>query len=355
MKKFACKISALLCAAAMLTALLPAFGVSAAAQTKKFLDPMEDSAFPKAYSVKTILPANYDLTEAQVMANGGVFGMSSDKRALAAFKTNKTMKLFKEVFGNDYSRTQTLMKNYVACELELIYEFKNGFKDFEVMGIAGAGNWAGAWGMEENPPLEIAYSNTATGGWKTLKYKDMRDMPAAEGSTYCYFRGKNIPTNARYLRIRFLNGADYNSAKNFWEPRYENWACALGYLLVNEYTAPQSGGNASGSNSGTSSVNNSGGNTASQKPNGTSSADNISGTVSDAVSENDGSATESSPDNNGNTSTDDTVVEVKTDVKREIDWKITGIIIGADVLAVGGVIAVLILLYKKKVSELKIR
>ena len=52
MKKFACKISALLCAAAMLTALLPAFGVSAAAQTKKFLDPMEDSAFPKAYSVK---------------------------------------------------------------------------------------------------------------------------------------------------------------------------------------------------------------------------------------------------------------------------------------------------------------
>ena len=148
MKKFACKISALLCAAAMLTALLPAFGVSAAAQTKKFLDPMEDSAFPKAYSVKTILPANYDVTEAKVKANGGVFGANSDKRALAAFKTNKTMKLFKEVFGNDYSRTHTLMKNYVACELELIYEFKNGFKDFEFMGIAGAGNWAGAWGME---------------------------------------------------------------------------------------------------------------------------------------------------------------------------------------------------------------
>ena len=75
MKKFACKISALLCAAAMLTALLPAFGVSAAAQTKKFLDPMEDSAFPKAYSVKTILPANYDVTEAQIKANGGVFGL----------------------------------------------------------------------------------------------------------------------------------------------------------------------------------------------------------------------------------------------------------------------------------------
>ena len=352
MKKIACKISALLCAAAMLTALLPAFGVSAAAQTKKFLDPMEDSAFPKAYSVKTILPANYDVTEAQVKANGGVFGANSDRRALAAFKTNKTMKLFKEVFGNDYSRTHTLMKNYVACELELIYEFKNGFKDFEFMGIAGAGNWAGAWGMEENPPLEIAYSTTATGGWKTLNYKDMRDMPAAADSKYCYFRGKNIPTNARYLRIRFLNGADYNSASNFWEPRYENWACALGYLLVNEYTAPQSGGNASGSNSGTPSVNNSGGNTASQKPNGTSSADNISGTVSDAVSENDGTATESSPDNNGNTSTDDTVVEVTTDVKRENDWKFNGIIIGADVLAVGGVIAVLILLYKKKVKEL---
>ena len=215
MKKFACKISALLCAAAMLTALLPAFGVSAAAQTKKFLDPMEDSAFPKAYSVKTILPANYDVTEAQIKANGGVFGTNPDKRALAAFKTNKTMKLFKEVFGNDYSRTHTLMKNYVACELELIYEFKNGFKDFEFMGIAGAGNWAGAWGMEENPPLEIAYSNTATGGWKTLKYKDMRDMPAAEGSTYCYFRGKSIPTSARYLRIRFLNGAIMTVRRTF--------------------------------------------------------------------------------------------------------------------------------------------
>lgn len=351
MKKFACKISALLCAAAMLTAFLPTLGTSAAAQTKRFLDPMENSAFPKAYSVKTILPANYDLTEAQVMANGGVFGLSSDKRALAAFKTNKTMKLFKEVFGNDYSRTQTLMKNYVACELELIYEFKNGFKDFEFMGIAGAGNWAGAWGMEENPPLEIAYSTTAAGGWKTLNYKDMRDMPAAEGSTYCYFRGKNIPTNARYLRIRFLNGADYNSASNFWEPRYENWACALGYLLVNEYVTPQSGGGTSGSSSNTASGN-SGGNSAVKKPGSTSSAENISSTVSDAASENDGTATESSPDNNGNTSSDDTVVEVKTDVKREIDWKITGIIIGADVLAVGGVIAVLILLYKKKVKLL---
>lgn len=355
MKKFACKISALLCAAAMLTALLPAFGVSAAAQTKKFLDPMEDSAFPKAYSVKTILPANYDVTEAQVKANGGVFGANSDKRALAAFKTNKTMKLFKEVFGNNYSRTHTLMKNYVACELELIYEFKNGFKDFEFMGIAGAGNWAGAWGMEENPPLEIAYSNTATGGWKTLNYKDMRDMPAAEGSTYCYFRGKSIPTSARYLRIRFLNGADYDSAKNIWEPRYENWACALGYLLVNEYTAPQSGGSASGSNAGTSSVNNGGGNTTSQKPNGTSSADNTSSTASVTTSENNGTATESNPENNGNSPSDDTVVDVKTDVKREIDWKITGIIIGADVLVVGGVIAVLILLYKKKVRELIIK
>ena len=219
------------------------------------------------------------------------------------------------------------------------------------MGIAGAGNWAGAWGMEENPPLEIAYSNTATGGWKTLNYKDMRDMPAAEGSTYCYFRGKSIPTSARYLRIRFLNGADYDSAKNFWEPRYENWACALGYLLVNEYTAPQSGGSASGSSTGTSSVNNGGGNTTSQKPNGTSSADNTSSTASATTSENNGTATESNPENNGNSPSDDTVV----DVKREIDWKITGIIIGADVLVVGGVIAVLILLYKKKVRELKIK
>ena len=66
-------------------------------------------------------------------------------------------------------------------------------------------------------------------------------------------------------------------------------------------------------------------------------------------------ATESNPENNGNSPSDDTVVDVKTDVKREIDWKITGIIIGADVLVVGGVIAVLILLYKKKVRELIIK
>ena len=77
--------------------------------------------------------------------------------------------------------------------------------------------------------------------------------------------------------------------------------------------------------------------------------------MSDVVSENNGTTTENNSDNNGNSPSDDTVVDVKTDVKREIDWKITGIIIGADVLVVGGVIAVLILLYKKKVRELKIK
>lgn len=352
MKKLAGRISASLCAAVMLAAFLPALGVSAAAQTKKFLDPMEDPAFPMAYSVKTVLPENYDVTEAQVKANGGVFGPTSDKRGLAAFKTNKTMKLFKEVYGDNYARTQTLMKNYVACELELIYEFKNGFKDFEFMGIAGAGNWAGAWGMEENPPLEIAYSDTATGGWKTLSYKDMREMPAAEGSTYCYFRGKSIPTSARYLRLRFLNGADYDSTKNFWVPRYENWACALGYLLVNEYTSPQSGGNTASSGS-TSSTPGSSSNTTPQKPNDTaSSADSPSDTVSDTTSDTSQPTSDSRSDNTETPPSDDTVVDVTKEVTREIDWKITGILIACDVLAVGGVSLVLILLYKKKVKEL---
>lgn len=73
------------------------------------------------------------------------------------------------------------------------------------------------------------------------------------------------------------------------------------------------------------------------------------------VSENNGTTTENNSDNNGNSLSDDTVVDVKTDVKREIDWRITGIIIAADALAVGGVIAALILLYKKKVRELKIK
>ena len=48
-------------------------------------------------------------------------------------------------------------------------------------------------------------------------------------------------------------------------------------------------------------------------------------------------------------------MDVTKNVKREIDWRITGIIIAADALAVGGVIAVLILLYKKKVREVKIK
>lgn len=353
MKKFAYKILSLVCAGAVSFAAMSGFGASAAAETKRFLDPMEDSSFPKAYSVKTILPDNYDVTEAQVMANGGVFGPNSDKRALAAFKTNKTMKLFKEVYGDGYTRTQTLMKNYIACELELIYEFKNGFKDFEFMGVAGAGNWAGAWGMEENPPLEISYSSSATGGWTVLKYKDMREMPAAEGSTYCYFRGKSIPTSARYLRIRFLNGADYDGASNMWVPRYKNWTCALGYLLVDEYTAPQSGGNTSSTpssgktNGGTASKNNSqSGVTSSGSGENASNASEITSSTDETVSDsavNDNKSTEVSK--NGE-------AEVSTETVTKIDWPRTVIMFVCELAVVGAVCALLIILYRKKVKKL---
>ena len=125
MKKFACKISALLCVRRQCLRHYYLIRRFCCGTNQKVFRPHGGFGVSwQAYSVKTILPANYDVTEAQVKANGGVFGANSDKRALAAFKTNKTTKLFKEVFGNDYSRAHTLMKNYVARVAERFYERK---------------------------------------------------------------------------------------------------------------------------------------------------------------------------------------------------------------------------------------
>lgn len=218
------------------------FGVSAAAQTKKFLDPFDESSyqqvnghwtFTKADRYTVTLPDNYDVDLAKIDGNGGVFGFNPNKPALAAFNTGKTLKLFKEIYGNTpYTRKSNLMKNYVAVETEMVYHFANGFKNFEFMGIAssdsGSGNWAGAYGMEENPPVEFYYSDRADGGWKSMSYASLRVMPAAESSTYCYFTNgdrntssakPSIPTSARYLKIRFKNGCTYDKKTGHWEEK----------------------------------------------------------------------------------------------------------------------------------------
>ena len=271
--KIATKWLSVAATAVMLLSMASAgFGASAAAQTKKFLDPFDESSyqkvnghwtFTKADRYTVTLPDNYDVDLAKIDGNGGVFGFNPNKPALAAFSTGKTLKLFKEIYGDTpYVRKNNLMKNYVAVETEMVYHFANGFKDFEFMGIAssdsGSGNWAGAYGMEEDPVVEFYYSDRADGGWKAMTYASLRVMPAAESSTYCYFTNgerntssakPTIPTSARYLKIRFKNGCTYDKASGKWEENYKNWQCVLGYLLVNEYTAPQSGNSGSGNQS----------------------------------------------------------------------------------------------------------
>ena len=379
------------------------FGVSAAAQTKKFLDPFDESSyqqvnghwtFTKADRYTVTLPDNYDVDLAKIDSNGGVFGFNPNKPALAAFNTGKTLKLFKEIYGNTpYTRKSNLMKNYVAVETEMVYHFANGFKDFEFMGIAssdsGSGNWAGAYGMEENPPVEFYYSDRADGGWKAMKYASLRVMPAAEASTYCYFTNgerntssakPTIPTSARYLKIRFKNGCTYDKKTGHWEENYKNWQCVLGYLLVNEYTAPQSGNSGSGNQSQVSKPdkNNqagSGNSGSVSRPDGGNTA---SGSVSDTDSDNtvdvsqtpDGKqpdAADTSVDGtagltdkeviakygDGNTQFEkymdgDSVIYVLT--SRKNDWVFNGILIGCNVVVLAGIAVAAILIARKKGS-----
>ena len=379
------------------------FGVSAAAQTKKFLDPFDESSyqqvnghwtFTKADRYTVTLPDNYDVDLAKIDSNGGVFGFNPNKPALAAFNTGKTLKLFKEIYGNTpYTRKSNLMKNYVAVETEMVYHFANGFKDFEFMGIAssdsGSGNWAGAYGMEENPPVEFYYSDRADGGWKSMSYASLRVMPAAESSTYCYFTNgdrntssakPSIPTSARYLKIRFKNGCTYDKKTGHWEENYKNWQCVLGYLLVNEYTAPQSGNSGSGNQSQVSKPdkNNqagSGNSGSVSRPDGGNTA---SGSVSDTDSDNtvdvsqtpDGKqpdAADTSVDGtagltdkeviakygDGNTQFEkymdgDSVIYVLT--SRKNDWVFNGILIGCNVVVLAGIAVAAILIARKKGS-----
>lgn len=379
------------------------FGVSAAAQTKKFLDPFDESSyqqvnghwtFTKADRYTVTLPDNYDVDLAKIDGNGGVFGFNPNKPALAAFNTGKTLKLFKEIYGNTpYTRKSNLMKNYVAVETEMVYHFANGFKNFEFMGIAssdsGSGNWAGAYGMEENPPVEFYYSDRADGGWKSMSYASLRVMPAAESSTYCYFTNgdrntssakPSIPTSARYLKIRFKNGCTYDKKTGHWEENYKNWQCVLGYLLVNEYTAPQSGNSGSGNQSqvskpGSGNQTGSGNSGSVSRPDGGNTA---SGSVSDTESDNTVDVSQT-PDGNqpdtpdkpadgtagltdkeviakygdGNTQFEkymdgDSVIYVLT--SRKNDWVFNGILIGCNVVVLAGIAVAAILIARKKGS-----
>ncbi len=379
------------------------FGVSAAAQTKKFLDPFDESSyqqvnghwtFTKADRYTVTLPDNYDVDLAKIDSNGGVFGFNPNKPALAAFNTGKTLKLFKEIYGDTpYTRKSNLMKNYVAVETEMVYHFANGFKNFEFMGIAssdsGSGNWAGAYGMEENPPVEFYYSDRADGGWKSMSYASLRVMPAAESSTYCYFTNgdrntssakPSIPTSARYLKIRFKNGCTYDKKTGHWEENYKNWQCVLGYLLVNEYTAPQSGNSGSGNQSqvskpGSGNQTGSGNSGSVSRPDGGNTA---SGSVSDTDSDNtvdvsqtpDGKqpdAADTSVDGtagltdkeviakygDGNTQFEkymdgDSVIYVLT--SRKNDWVFNGILIACNAVVLAGIAVAAILIARKKGS-----
>ncbi len=379
------------------------FGVSAAAQTKKFLDPFDESSyqqvnghwtFTKADRYTVTLPDNYDVDLAKIDSNGGVFGFNPNKPALAAFNTGKTLKLFKEIYGNTpYTRKSNLMKNYVAVETEMVYHFANGFKNFEFMGIAssdsGSGNWAGAYGMEENPPVEFYYSDRADGGWKSMSYASLRVMPAAESSTYCYFTNgdrntssakPSIPTSARYLKIRFKNGCTYDKKTGHWEENYKNWQCVLGYLLVNEYTAPQSGNSGSGNQSQVSKPdkNNQAGSNNSNavsRPDGENTAsDSVSNAGSDDAADTPQTPDGKQPDaadtsvdgtagltdkeviakyGDGNTQFEkymdgDSVIYVLT--SRKNDWVFNGILIGCNVVVLAGIAVAAILIARKKGS-----
>lgn len=255
-------------AAALLLAQGVIFG-AAEPETREWLDPFNDASFPLAKSVNIEYPPNYDAQPAK----DKIFSLNGDKKALAAIKTGATDELFKRVLGKGFSevRQSTLLKDYVGVQLELIYEFENGFQEFEFMGACGEpGIWAGMYGMENT--IEFAYADKEEGPYHTYDYLSIREIASAD-STRAYFRSSlagDIPTSARYLRITFLHGYDESSdpAGNTMNyPAYLNWKCALGYLYVREYVTPPASG------SGTTTANRPADTTANRPVNTTAKAD----------------------------------------------------------------------------------
>lgn len=330
---------------------------SAAPATKEWLDPFNDAAFPLAKAVNMKYPDNYDAKPSK----DKVFSLNNDKKALAAIKTGATQELFERVMGKKFSevRQSTLMKDYVGVELEVIYEFKNGFKEFEFMGACGEpGIWAGMFGKENT--IEFSYADTLNGPYHAYDYKSIRDITSAD-STRAYFRSSavgDVPTSARYLKIKFMHGFDETSnpadnTNNY--PAYTNWMCALGYLYVKEYTAaPGVGGTTtttSRNNTTTAAtpVNNA---TATAPLNNTVTT--ASGNKTDAVS--DGQTTSPEPEKTESRTTDTAVSGAKDDSFQDqqtvtvtrVNWPAVIAWIAGGVLVAGGAVAFVLIRKKKK-------
>lgn len=357
----------MLCGAAalVLTSSLAMAG-SAAPATKEWLDPYNDAKFPLAKQVNIKLPQDYDANPSK----DKVFSMSKDKPALAAVKTGATVELMERVSGKKFSelRSGTLLKDYVGVEMELIYEFKNGFKDFEFLGVCGQpGIWVGMFGKKNT--IEFSYSDKLDGNYTAYDYMTIREIDSAD-STRAYFRSSNVPTSARYLKITFKHGRDPSNAPEpmpevdeHGYPYFWNWECGLGYLYVNEYvTAPGGDGgnnNGGGNNGGTDngSANNGGGDNGGANNNGggnngtPASEPTVSGGETQSGGEVQSGETVSGVESADDTTQSGTGSESQTTTKKvtRVNWPaVIGAIAAAVVVIGGGVTALVIVLMKKK-------
>lgn len=320
--------------------------------TKDWMDPLDNAAFPKAAKVNVKYPSYYETKPAK----DKVFSLNGDPKSLAAVKNNKTVRLFNQVLGG-FNRTGTLLKDYVAVTMELIYHFENGFQEFEFMGVCGQpGIWAGMFGKENT--IEFAYAEKETGPWTTYKYKEIRDITSAE-STRAYFSSDAVPTSARYLKITFLECNDENYPnKDSDKPLISNWQCGLGYLYVKEYTTAQSGNTTTTSKPTVNVSSKSSVSSTSGKPNTgitSNAAESVISQAASTASTNDTSlSTESISDTDTtsgsadmeNTSTVSQSKQTQTVVM--INWPVVIAAIIGGVVVIGAGITVLILYLKKK-------
>ena len=357
-------------AAALLASQVVLPGGAAAPKTKLFLETYSDTSFPLAKQVNMEYPKNYDAkpTKSQV------FGMQKDPPAYAAVKIPRTLDIFKEA-GVDFAsvkKSQSMMKNYVGVKLETIYEFKNGFKDFEFMGACGVPNiWVGAFGKKGT--IEFSYADKISGPWTALDYMSIREIESA-ASQKAYFTTLDndkvkIPTSARYLKVTFPHGRDASAFKDEAEmptvdengyPVFWNWEMVLGYLAVWEYETPQNTGTAATSsqnnkpdtssrttavsskdnNAGTASQNETASNHQMSSAANTESAN--SGTEINSTEENQSQMSQSTTESNGK----------KTQTVTRINWPAVIGAIVAGVIVIGGGAAVLIIfLLKRKKAQ----
>ena len=343
--------------AALLMSQLVLAPSAATPETKEWLDPFNNASFPMAKKLNVKYPSYYE-TEPGA---DHIFSPNGDAKALAAVKTNKTVRLFERIRGS-FDRTDTLMKDYVGATLEIIYEFKNGFKDFEFMGVCGQpGIWAGMFGKENT--IEFAYADKESGPWTTYDYMEIRDIANAD-ATKAYFSSDDVPITARYLRITFLEGNDENAPQpDNDKPKYPNWQCGLGYLYVNEYvtaptattsdTASTAPTNSSKPTTATSSrgTGNSTSQPAASSNESTTNSDAVSSVVSESTVSNESTITETpgnDEDNTPDNTTGNESAAVQYQTVTRVNWPaVIGTIIAAVVVIGAGVAGLLIYLKKK--------